>query len=441
MAQLSIMPMNTRAVAAKIVGTILNRKASLSTLLPKELDRVNQRDRGLLQELCYGTLRWQTRLDFYTQHLLQKPLKSKDTDIQALLLIGLYQINFMRIPDHAAVKETVAATKALNKPWAKGLVNGVLRSFVRQKENIDHQFSRHPLYLSSHPQWLTDLIHQHWPQQAEHIFDANNQNAPMTLRVNQRITSQRDYLETLASHNIPAKACHYSAVGIQLDQPIDVGRLPGFYEGHVSVQDEAPQLTTPLLDLKQQQRVLDACAAPGGKTCHILESEPNLASVVAVDLDSQRLNKIEENLQRLKLEATVICHDASILNGWWNGESFDRILLDVPCSATGVIRRHPDIKLLRRATDINQLSTLQMSLLNSLWKTLKCHGILVYATCSILAEENDQVISAFIAATKDAEVEVINADWGLATEFGRQLLPQALGHDGFYCARLRKIVT
>ncbi|MCB1666927.1 MAG: 16S rRNA (cytosine(967)-C(5))-methyltransferase RsmB [Porticoccaceae bacterium] len=430
--------MNVRIAAAKVIRSVLHDGESLNSILPGYLAAAPEKDRGLLQELCYGTLRWQPKLLCYLNQLLDKPFKHKDGDLEALLTCGLYQLIYLRIPPHAAVSETVAATKGLKKVWAKGLVNAVLRRFQREREALDSKLVGQPEFDTAHPAWLFDAWQNSWPEQLDALIAASNSRPPMTLRVNRLKSSRNRYLEQLNDHRIEAAACPFSEDGIQLQQPTDVHLLPGFDEGMVSVQDEAAQLAAQLLSLSAGQRVLDACCAPGGKTCHILECLHNDGTVLAVDIDAERLIRVEENLERLQLQAQVIACDAANTQEWWDGEAFDRILLDAPCSATGVIRRHPDIKLLRTPADIVKLATLQKTLLNSLWTLLKPGGILLYATCSTLPEENDATIEGFLNTTEDAICSGIDIEAGFKTPFGRQLLPQTDGHDGFYYAKLQK---
>lgn len=432
------MALGVRQVAAQVIAQILRDQGSLSSALPAAQSRVGDNDRALLQELCFGTLRWQPRLNAYLGKLLDKPLKSKDADMQALLLLGLYQLIFTRIPDHAAIGETVEVARALKKPWATGLINGVLRRFQREKEVLEAGLAGDPVFTHNHPRWLLDRFRRHWPAHWQHIVEANNSHPPLTLRLNPRYQSREAYLSRLADQGVEASATPFSPVGICLVQASDPRRLPLFEEGGVSVQDEAAQLSAGLLDLQPGQRVLDACCAPGGKTGHILETQPELAEVVALDNDERRLLKVRENLARLQLSAKVLCGDASRPADWWDGQPFDRILLDAPCSATGIIRRHPDIKLLRSPEDINRLAQLQGELLDGLWPLLKPGGILVYATCSIMPEENTRVVEAFVTRQPQASCDILAVDWGLPQPCGRQLLPGVVGHDGFYYARLRK---
>lgn len=431
--------LNARTAAAQVIGQILRQQGSLSSALPAIQPKVSESERALLQELCFGTLRWQPQLDAYLGKLLDKPLRGKDSDIQALLLLGLYQLLYTRIPDHAAIGETVEVARGLKKPWATKLINGVLRQFQREKAELDEQLQADPVFTGSHPQWLLQRIRASWPEQFEQIIAANNTHPPFTLRLNPRQQIRENYLAELAELDIEAQATHFSPVGITLRQARDPRSLPLFVEGGITVQDEAAQLSAGLLQLAPGQRVLDACCAPGGKTGHILEAEPELAAVVALDSDERRLVRVRENLARLKVSATILCGDASQPAKWWDGQTFDRILLDAPCSATGIIRRHPDIKLLRTPEDIQRLAKLQGEILDGLWPLLNSGGILLYATCSIMPEENTGVIEAFLARQPKAHCDHLDVTWGIPQTCGRQLLPDIDGHDGFFYARLRKV--
>lgn len=431
--------MKVRTAAAKLLADLLRDHGSLASLLSEYQRRIPERDGPLLQELSYGTSRWYPRLNAYVGLLLDKPLKPKDSDVQALLLLGLYQLLFTRIPDHAAIGATVESAQELKKPWAKGLINGVLRRFQRERESLEEQLAADTGFVSAHPDWLMARLEAHWPERREAIVEANNAHPPLTLRVNPAHQSRDEYLATLRGQDIQARPTPFSPVGVTIDTPCDVTTLPLFDVGGVSVQDEAAQLSAALLELEPGQRVLDACAAPGGKTGHILETEPDLKQVVALDSEARRLDRVRENLARLGLPAEVVCGDGTRPSDWWDGEPFDRILLDAPCSATGILRRQPDIKLLRSAADIQRLSELQGRLLDALWSTLAPGGVLVYATCSVLPEENTQVVEAFLRREASARNDTLDADWGLPQPCGRQLFPQLGGHDGFYYARLRKI--
>jgi len=433
--------MNPRLAAAKALAAVLSGKASLNSSLPTQLDKVEDRDRGFTQDLAFGTARWQPRLSALAEKLLQKPFKAADADVEALLLVGLYQLLYTRVPAHAAIGETVGCAEKLKKPWAKGLLNAVLRNAQRESETIFAELERDPVVRTAHPRWLQKSLKAFWPEQWEAICAANNAHPPMILRVNRRHHSRDAYLALLGEAGIAATPCAYSRDGIVLEAAADVRSLPGFAEGWISVQDEAAQLAADLLDLALGQRVLDACCAPGGKTCHILEAEPALAGVVAVDLEAKRLVRVKENLERLGLNAELIAADGRDIDKWWDGKPFQRILLDAPCSATGVIRRHPDIKLTRQPDDIVALAQLQGELLDAMWKTLEVGGILLYATCSTLPTENTEVIAAFLERTPGARELDLATAAGIKQPHGRQLLAQQGGHDGFYYAKLIKIAA
>ncbi|CRM78482.1 Ribosomal RNA small subunit methyltransferase B [Pseudomonas sp. 37 R 15] len=433
--------MNPRLAAAKALAAVLNGKASLNSSLPVQLDKVEDRDRGFTQDLAFGTARWQPRLSALAAKLLQKPFKAADADVEALLLVGLYQLLYTRVPAHAAIGETVGCADKLKKPWAKALLNAVLRRAQRESEGLLAELEHDPVVRTAHPRWLQKSLKAFWPKQWEAICAANNAHPPMILRVNRRHHSRDAYLQLLSEAGIDAAPCVYSIDGIVLQAATDVRSLPGFAEGWISVQDEAAQLAADLLDLAPGQRVLDACCAPGGKTCHILEVEKDLGGVVAVDLEAKRLVRVRENLARLGLSAELIAADGRDTATWWDGKPFQRILLDAPCSATGVIRRHPDIKLTRQPDDIAALAVLQGELLDALWPTLEVGGILLYATCSTLPTENTEVIEAFLARTSGARELDLATTAGIKQPHGRQLLAQEGGHDGFYYAKLIKIAA
>lgn len=392
------------------------------------------KDKAFVQALCYGVCRYYHRLDFILNQLLDKPLK--DIDVKLLILIGLYQLQFMRVKSHAAVSETVAAAR--KKPWAKALVNAVLRNYLREQDRLEQQADQESSADLSHPRWLIDKIQQDWPQQAPQLFLENNRQPPMVLRVNLARISREHYLNQLAERDIGSMPVDFCSSALMLDKPVPVESLPGFEQGLVSVQDTAAQLAAQLLDVQPGHRVLDVCAAPGGKAAHILESQPQLKELVAVDIDASRMQRVSDNLQRLKLEAGLLVGDAANPEAWWDGQPFERILLDAPCSALGVVRRHPDIKLLRRVEDIAQLQSLQKNILGAIWPLLAPGGILLYATCSVLKQENEQQIEAFLAEHSDAAQLPIEASWGSAREFGRQIFTGESAMDGFYYARIIK---
>ena len=427
--------MNSRAAAATIVADVMNGD-SLSEALPRVLKQLaNKREQAFVQAVSYGVCRHFFRLDAVLYRLMENPLQEKDDDVHALLMVGLYQLMEMRVPAFAAVGETVEGVETLKKTWAKGLVNAVLRNYQRNAEAIAKDMKNDREAVSMHPEWMIDYITRDWPNDAAAIFAANNERPPFSLRVNQRRLSREDYLE---KHQEQGVAIPETTAGIVWNEAVDVQELPGFAEGDVSVQDGAAQLAAELLQLAPNLRVLDACAAPGGKTAHILELEPALECVIAVDNDKRRLDRVHENLERLQLTATCITADVGDPASWWDGQLFDRILLDAPCSASGVIRRHPDIKLLRRSSDIAPLAEEQLRLLAALWPLLKPGGLLVYATCSLFAEENTETVQAFLAEHPDAKEEKIQASWGKDCVVGRQILPGMHNMDGFYFACLRK---
>lgn len=428
--------MNTRAACARALALVIRDGRSLSSALPEQLKGLTGQDQGLAQEIAYGVLRWFHRLNALIPSVMNRPLKPADADIQALILMGFYQLLYTRVPPHAAVAETVEATKKLGKPWATKLVNGILRTFQRDGEELLAKVDAQVHLRLAHPKWLAEAFETCYPGMGESIMRANQARAPMTLRVNVQKTNRDSYLQTLKDAEIAAVASPFAPQAIRLEQPLDVSRLPGFEDGLVSVQDEAAQLAAALLELAPGQRVLDACAAPGGKSAHILETEPGVR-LLALDSDERRALRIENTFERLQLDGDWGVFDAAKPESWWDEEPFDRILVDAPCSATGVIRRHPDIKLLRKVKDITNLSIEQGRLLHKLWPLLKPGGIMVYATCSMLPAENGAQISRFLEKHSDAEALDI-APAGAPEGPGWQILPQDNGPDGFYYAKLRK---
>ena len=427
--------MNSRLIAARVLSRVLQDGQSLTATLESALQTVESgKDRAFVQALCYGVCRTYHRLDFILSELLDKPLK--DMDVKSLAFTGLYQLKYMRVKPHAAVSETVLAAR--KKPWAKALINALLRRYLREQDNLEQIADTVQVAAVSHPDWLIKQIEQDWPQQAQQIFLENNQQPPMALRVNLTRSSTDEYLQQLRGLGIEAEAVSFCPSAIILDKPVAVDLLPGFAGGLVSVQDTAAQLAAGLLDVQAGHRVLDVCAAPGGKAAHILEHQPQLKECVAVDVDASRMQRVSDTLQRLKLSATLVVGDAAKPDDWWDGQLFDRILLDAPCSALGVIRRHPDIKLLRRAEDIKPLQVLQKNILHAVWPLLAPGGIMLYATCSILKQENEQQIDAFLVEHPDAVELPIDAAWGIAGCRGRQIMTGESTMDGFYYARLGK---
>ncbi|MFL6617104.1 MAG: 16S rRNA (cytosine(967)-C(5))-methyltransferase RsmB [Povalibacter sp.] len=434
-----------RARAARIVAQVAHEGRSLDALLAADHSASSQ-ERGLLRSLCYDSIRWYIRLDALLALLLAKPKQPLSPEIHALCIVGLCQLLYSEVPAHAAVDETVSATRLLKQPRAAGLVNAVLRRCQRDGATLGANLDRNPAIRTSHPSWFVRALEADWPAEKEHILAANNERPPFWLRVNRRRVTGAEYRLKLEAAGLEVSASRDDDCALMLSRAVDVHELPGFAEGLISVQDAAAQLAAPLLNVQPGHRVLDACAAPGGKTCHILELQPNVRELVAVDVSNERLVRVQQNLVRLGLNAKIIEGDAAEPTSWWDGRPFDRILLDVPCSATGVIRRHPDIKLLRRAEDIPVLAQRQFELLTAAWQLLRPGGRLVYASCSILRVETSGVVSSFLTRTPDARdvtgpsLQVANLEIA-PPERGTQGLAIATGTagmDGFYYACLEK---
>ena len=429
--------MKLRAIAAQILSRLAGHSGSLGDRLEpyRRLDEF-----GLLQEICYGTCRHHDTLAFLLEQLLERPLRKRDTDLRYLLLSGLYQLRELSTPDYAVIDETVKAGGQLKKPWSKSLINAVLRNFQRRREQLESELSAQPESVRlSHPAWLTESIQADWPDHWQPILESNNFRPPMTLRANRLRNSREEVMELLAQAGIECSPGELAQSAIYLHKPRPVNEIPGFADGLLSVQDEASQLVPELLEVEPGNRLLDACAAPGGKTCHLLECEPAPASCLSLDRDARRSKLIKTNLDRLGLEAELTVADAANPSAWWDGRGFDRILLDAPCSASGVIRRHPDVKLLLRPHTTAGHCSNQFNLLSALWNCLKPGGRLLYTTCSVLRRENEQVISRFLDTVADAKTVSITADWGIECDHGKQLLPGgAKGPDGFYFCLLIK---
>lgn len=432
--------MNTRALATQLIHDVLTKKHSLSQVLPHFKKQCkNSEDGAFVQALAFGVIRWYPRLIFIANRLLKKPIKSKDIELLYLICVGLYQLIELRTAEHAAIAETVEAAKVLNKAWAASFVNAVLRSYQRQAQNLQKIPATEEEAYYAHPQWLIQIIKKAWANNWQTILNNNNQSPPLTLRVNLEKETSTQYIKRLENVGLAATRVPDTRAGVILTTPIDIILLPGFKEGLFSVQDVAAQYAAELLELAPHLHVLDACAAPGGKTAHILETEPTV-EMVALDISKERTKLIVENLERLQLTASILTADATHTADWWNGKLFDRILLDAPCSATGVIRRHPDIKYLRKLSDITKLTAQQLHLLNSLWPLLKPGGILVYATCSILPEENTEVMRIFLSQHTDAACLPASLTSGQPQAIGHQFLPGQNAADGFYYARILKVV-
>ncbi|MFY8274624.1 16S rRNA (cytosine(967)-C(5))-methyltransferase RsmB [Pseudoalteromonas sp. SSDWG2] len=424
---------NVRAQAAHTLFHVVDKGVSLSTALPRYNRDLNPQDKALMQQMCFGVLRYLPSLEFYCQQLLEQPLKGKNRVFQFLLYVGLYQLQHMRVPEHAAVAETVNALKSMRAPGLKGLVNAVLRNFQRHQSVLEEQAMQIDACKFNHPGWLIKKLKRDYPDVWETIIDNNQQQAPMWLRANNRINSREQYAAKLTAKGIDFSLDDGCVDAIRLTKAMDVYALPEFERGACSVQDAAAQQAARLLEPQDGEYILDACAAPGGKTCHILELAD--ARVVALDADAQRLERVEENLERMNLRAQLKCANAEDVNDWHDGEQFDRVLLDVPCSATGVIRRHPDIKWLRRGTDIDELAKLQAQILDAIWPLLKPGGVMLYATCSVLSEENQQQMKSFLAKYDDAKHVPLN-EHDTVDNPGWQMLPG--NTDGFYYAKIIK---
>lgn len=438
-------PAHIRAQAARTLASLLNNNGSLAAAINTGQPNTEKtiETLPLFRELCFGSARWYHYLAMILDGFLDKPIRRKDRDIYALLIIGLYQLRFMRLADHAVINETVSAAQTLKKPWAKGLINGVLRQYQQQLSSQANQDITTTMQVQSFPAWLIAAFKQAWPEQSPALFINSNLRGPMTLRVNAQHQSRDAYLEKLTQVGLVAKPGLFAPFCLYLDSPCDVDALPGFHEGEVSVQDEASQFVSSLLDLRDGDSLLDLCAAPGGKLASSLESGFALSRVVAVESDSKRLLKLKSTLERLSLSnVTLCCSDANAVDKWWDGEQFDRIMLDAPCSATGVIRRQPDIKILRQPEDVDRLAHLQSELLQTAWHLLSPGGRLVYSTCSILPAENAQQISQFLQTNPDAKpVQISNPPTNaVPCDHGLQLLPDPQGSDGFYYMVLEKPV-
>ncbi len=414
---------------------------SVNQILLIKQQSLSSQDQALAKQLLFGSLRFFHQLKLMAESLLDKPLKKKDADILLVIILGLYQLKYLSTPDHAALSESVNLAKKQGKPWAAGLVNAILRRYQREKESLQQRLAQSLTFQHSHPSWIVEKLEQDWPDDFEKILLSNNQKAPMIIRVNNLRVSRNDYLKQLLSEQIPAKLHPLALDAIVLDKAVDVNQLPGFSVGDVTVQDAAAQLVVEMLDLQPNQRVLDACAAPGGKTTHILQREKRV-DLTAIDISSQRLEKIQQTLSRMQLNCQLIASDLKNLSEWWDEQLFDRILLDAPCSASGVIRRNPDIKIHRQVTDIKPLQQLQKELLNTAWDILKPGGLLVYATCSVFKSENQNQIQDFLAS-KNAKITrlpiVVNEQFNQRAELGYQIFPGELDMDGFYFCGLRKV--
>jgi 16S rRNA (cytosine967-C5)-methyltransferase len=433
-----------RAEAAKIVVDVAMRGRSLDAALSFDPQATRQ-ERGLIRALAYDSIRWYLRLDALLERLLARPGQKLDPDVRAVAIVGLCQLLYTDIPAHAAVAETVEATRLLGRARAAGLINAVLRRCQREHAQLGAQIDRDVAVRTAHPRWLVDALAADWGEQSQAILAANNQRPPFWVRVNRRRTSGAQYRSRLAASGIAVADSMFGDEALLLADAMDVADLPGFAAGDVSIQDAAAQLGARLVAPRAGERVLDACAAPGGKTGHLLELQPELAQLLAVDVSSERLTRIADNLRRLGSSATLVAGDAGAPADWWDGRPFERILLDVPCSATGVIRRHPDIKLLRRSEDVAPLAARQLQLLQALWALLAPGGRLVYASCSALQAETVAVVEAFMATgvqARETTAAVLRDVGAIAAtapaRAGLRIAAGTAGMDGFYYACLEK---
>lgn len=426
-----------RVRAVQTLVSVIGQDRPLSEAFdPSGFD--DPRERSLAREICYGTLRWYPRLKAILGILLDKPIRAKDRDIEVLLLSGLYQLGGTRVAPHAAVHETVGLCGRLGKPWARGLVNGVLRSYLRRRAEIETRLADDREARHAHPGWLLDRLESAYPDAWERVCDAANRRPPMTIRVNRSRISTREYLAKLRDAGLDADAVEGVPEALTLRRAVDVGDLPGFPEGLVSVQDASAQLAAGYLDCRPNMRVLDACAAPGGKTAHVLETAPGPVEMIALEKNPVRLRRLQETLDRLDLFANVQLADAALVEDWWDGQPFDRILLDAPCSATGIIRRQPDVKLRRSADQLPLFAQVQERLLVSLWPLLKQGGMLLYATCSVLPEENREMVQRFIDRQPDAGEMELLPPGGESPVRRLQILPGDREMDGFFYALLQR---
>lgn len=427
--------LNPRLMAIKALGEVLDEGKNLSdcTALKGEADA---RNLAQARHLAYGVLRWQVALAWLEAQLLSKPIKHKERDISRLLWLGIFQLWQDRTPDHAAINETTECARSLGKTWAVNMVNAVLRRFQREQVQWLEKLAEVPEHWS-HPPWLQAAIKSDWPECWQNILEANNKPPPLWIRVNTQLATLAAVKADLAKAGFTTLRNEFAPEALLVSPAAAVNDLPGFSEGHYSVQDAAAQLAAGLLDAQSGMRVLDACAAPGGKTCHLLEQIPGL-QLFALERYANRMHRVQENLDRLHLSCELLTADATATNSWWDGKSFERILLDAPCTATGVIRRHPEIRHLRQAEQVQEAVKLQQALLQQLWPTLAPGGMLLYVTCSLFRDENSQQINNFLSDHSDAEEAPIEANWGQAQTHGRQILPGEQDMDGFYYACLRK---
>jgi len=434
-------PAQIRAAAASLVAATLHEGRSLDELLANDPDQGSAR--GLKRSLVYGTLRWHFRLAEILRRLAERPPENLPPTLRALVEVGLFQLLAGETAPHAAVAETVSAARELGHVRAAGFVNAVLRRFQRERDVLLAAVDSDLAARTAHPRWLVEQLLRERPTEAVAILEANNEHPPMWLRVNRRRWSVAECTAELERAGWQVHRHPIAPDALRIEPAADVRALPGFVEGRVSVQDAAAQLVVELLAPQAGERVLDACAAPGGKACHVLERLDGRCELTALDISEARLGRVRDSLVRLGLDADVRVGDAGEPASWWDGRPYDRILLDVPCSATGVIRRHPDIKVLRRAQDIPALARRQAQLLHAAWGLLAPGGTLLYTSCSVLRAENEAVIGAFLAATPAAVDRTPEGtrQWPPrpgGPQPGYLVRPGEAGMDGFYYACLTR---
>ena len=424
------MTVPVRAVAASLLDDVA-QGSSLNKIYGRAERSVADNEQPFLRELVYGSLRLWPLYKGVTRQLFERPLKAKDAVLEALLIMAMYELDECATPDYASVSGAVDCCEQLGRPWANRLINGCLRRYQRDKATFLESLGDSE--RAALPGWLHKLLSKSYPEHLDQLVDASRQRPPFTLRINTERISVDDYRTLLAEAGIDTRAA--GACGLTLVQPVPVSQLPHFHNGFVSVQDSSAQLAGLLLSPEPGITVLDACAAPGGKACHLAELG---AAVTAADISADRLVKVDENANRLNLSMTSVLSDGRSLHDVLAPESFDAILLDVPCSATGVMRRNPDVKVIRRKSDIDQFAALQSELLRSVWTLLKPGGRLLYTTCSILSQENDAIVGRFLDTEKTAHSKILPQTVGKTTTHGQQVIPSALGGDGLYYALLGK---
>ena len=429
---------DVRVRAARALLATIQDYEHLDEAIREHSTGLAAKDSALLQAICYGVMRWYPTLVFWLEKHAGRSAKDLSPPVRVLILEGLYQLEYMRIPAHAAIHSTVESSAYLHARRARGLINAVLRGFQREIDSPDRKQvpQENQQAQSAHPLWMLERFQADWPDDWQQIVDVNNRQAPMVIRLDLGTTTTENYLQRLHDAGIAALRHPTVETALVLSKPVTVDLLPGFDTGLVAVQDAAAQLAAPLLQHTQQHRVLDACAAPGGKTAHILQRcQP--AYLLALDNSKQRLLRVQETLLRIHRNAAILQGDASKPDEWWDSQPFDRILLDAPCSASGVIRRHPDIKYLRSEKSLQKIVKRQTKILDAMWQLLKPGGILLYVTCSVFKTENQEQVTAFLGRHEDASLEPMHVKWGRG-KIGRQLLPGDDDMDGFYFAPIRK---